>query len=72
MENFETRGLVKKLIFFADNMVKLIEQDGYWFIKRIELRTEGKYEEAARIEDEYLKPLDRKIKAFAERMLLEL
>lgn len=72
METIDRNKLTKKLIFFAENILRLLDQSGYWASRYAELRFEGKHVEAVRVEDMYLQPLDRKINALVERWFLEL
>jgi|GEM_PF-4538749 hypothetical protein len=72
MEDLNELTLAKKLIFFAANLLRLLDQSGQWTACYAQLRLEGKHAEAVRIRDTYLVPLDRKINALVERGLLEL
>lgn len=54
--------------FYCNNLCRLIDQESYWFIERIEALKEGNQQRVSYIENLYLKPLNRKIRELAERM----
>lgn len=53
---------------YLKNLLKLLDQEEFWFCKRIEAIQEGDYEKVDKIERLYLNPLNLKIQRLVERM----
>lgn len=61
-------SLGSQIDFHLKNLDRLIDQDTYWFCKRIEAIQAKDHHRVNFIEKTYLIPLQRKIKELAERM----
>lgn len=58
--------IIKKMKFYTNNLLKLLDQQEDWFFKRFEYVQEGNWKKADEIDDRYLKPLEKKIQSLAK------
>lgn len=67
IKKVDRRGqIIKKMKFYSNNLLKLLDQQEEWFFKRFEYVQEGNWEKADEIDDRYLKLLERKIQSLAK------
>ena len=58
----------KQVELYLKNLDRLIDQESYWFIERIEALKNGNKARVEFIENTYLVPLNRKIREVAKRL----
>lgn len=57
----------KQMEPYRENLLKLLDQEEEWFIRRVEAAKVGDWERVKEIEGIYLIPLNRKVKQLVER-----
>lgn len=73
MEKTKSNNIVKsswatQALLYISNVLRLLDQEEYWFCERILSLQKNDHVKVEFIEENYLKPLNRKIKELAERM----
>jgi|SRR3989344_4268366 len=60
------KELIKKMKFYCNNLLKLLDQESEWSNKRLINIHEGNWDKANEIDDKFLKPLEKKIQSLAK------
>lgn len=62
---------VKRMEYYVNNYIKLLDQDLAWSEKRREHAMRGEWDKAEEIEEKYMKPISQKIHTLASQALKE-
>ena len=61
-----SKELIKKMKFYCNNLLKLLDQESEWSSKRLMNIYEGNWRKADEIDSKYLQPLAKKIQSLAK------